>query len=146
MPLKRIVPALLLFLLGTVAASAQEPGDLWFHRTAAGSSELIQRAAVLDLSAAGSGAAAKAAPGAVDIDLIVEAAVQWQVAHGYLTDADLLDAGPEVTISGSGITITFHVPGGPDITIVLPNGPFLPRDVQQRLMAVTVVRPVSTGF
>ena len=144
MQLKRIVLVLLLFILATAAASAQEPGDLWFHRTVAGSSELIQRAAMLDLSAARSGAAAKAAPGAIDIELIVEAAVQWQVEHGYLTEADLLDIGPEVSNSGSSITITFHVPGGPDITIVLP-GPFLPRDVQQRLMAVTVVRPVSTG-
>ena len=144
MPLQRIVLVLLLFILGTVAVSAQEPGDLWFHRTVAGSSELIQRVAMLDLSAARSGAAAKAAPGAIDIELLVEAAVQWQVEHGYLTEADLLDFGPEVSNSGSSITITFHVPGGPDITIVLP-GPFLPRTVQQRLMAVTVVRPVSTG-
>jgi hypothetical protein len=144
MPLRRIILVLLLFLLGT-AASAQEPGDLWFRRTVTGSTELIQRAAVLNVSTARSGAAAKAAPGAIDVELIVEAAVQWQVEHGYLTEADLLDIGPEVTNSGSSINITFHVPGGPDITIVLP-GPFLPRDVQQRLMAVTVVRPVANSF
>jgi len=140
---KRIVLTLLLLISGALAAAAQEPGDLWFHRTTAGSLEVIQRAAFLDLSAGRS--AAKAAPGAIDTQLLVEAAVQWQVEHGYLTEADLLDIGPEVTVSGSSITITFHVPGGPDITIVLP-GPFLPRTVQQRLMAVTVVRPITNGF
>jgi len=56
-----------------------------------------------------------------------------------------------VTNSGSCITITYHVPGGPDIVIVLPNGPFLPADYPypNRLMTVVVVRAVqdiSNGF
>lgn len=146
MSFQRLVIVFVLAVMGTAAASAQEPGDLWFHKTIAGSSEFIQRAAVLALPGPQSGSAAKAAPGSVDTSLAVEAAMQWQVEHGYLTEIDLQDVGPVVTVSGSGITITFHSPGGPDIVIVLSNGPFLPTDLPHRLMTVTVVRPVSNGF
>ena len=76
----------------------------------------------------------------------VDAATNWLVSHGYLTSADAQGSGPQVTFSGSSIIIVFHVPGGPDVVIVLPNGPFLPIPYLNRLMSVVVVRDISNGF
>lgn len=131
MSLKRILIALLLAVTAATAASAQEPGDLLFFKSVAGNREFLQRTAVLNYPA---GQAA------------VEAAIQWQVRHGYLTDVDLQNTAPDVSVSGSSITITFHVVGGPDVVIILSNGPFLPTNTLNRLMTVVVVRPVQLGF
>jgi hypothetical protein len=148
MSFKSTVIALALTVFGAAAAFAQSSGDLSFHRTVAGPSEFIQRTAVLPLPTSPA-SSFKAGPSAVPTNVAVEAALQWLVQHGYLTQADLQSAGPSVTVSGTGITITFHVPGGPDAVIVLSNGPFLPTDIPHRLMSVIVVRPVvdiSNGF
>jgi hypothetical protein len=144
MSLKRIVIAVLLAAAVTaVAASAQESGDLLFQKTLAGPQEVIQRTALLALPAPPAGPALQQA--------FVNAAIDWLVRHGYLTTGQAQSFGAQVTISGSCITITYHVPGGPDIVIVLPNGPFLPADYPypNRLMTVVVVRAVqdiSNGF
>src|SRR5206468_4100652 len=100
-----------------VAVSAQEPGDLFFQKTLVGSKELIQRTTVLTFAAP--------PPSQTVQQATVDAATNWLVSHGYLTSADAQGSGPKVTFSGSSIIIVFHVPGGPDVVIVLPNGPFL---------------------
>jgi len=131
MSVKHIVIAIAFVLLLPVAASAQ-PGAVSYHRIVVGQIEFIQQTAWLQ------GSSSNAA---------VEAAIQWMVQHSYLTDGQVQSFGPDVTVSGSCITIAFHVPGGPDIVIVLPNGPFLPTEgPPQRLMAITVVRAISNGF
>jgi protein-disulfide isomerase len=132
MSVKRIVLALLFATFAAVAsASAQEVGDLSYLKTIAGSKEFIQRTSVLNFPA---GQAA------------VEAAIQWQVRHGYLTDIDVQNIGPVVSVSGSSTTIAFRVPGGPDVIIILSNGPFLPTELPHRLMTVNVIRAISNGF
>jgi hypothetical protein len=132
MSVKPLVLILALALLGPVTASAQGPGDLSFFRTRVGPSELIQRTTLVP---------------ALEGNLAVEAALEWQVEHGYLTQSDLMNVGAQVSVSGSSITIGFHVPGGPDVVIVLSNGPFFPTELpQQQLMSVTVIRSISNGF
>jgi len=138
MSLKRIAIAFLLAACTAVAVSAQEPGDLFFQKTLVGSKELVQRTAMLTFAAPPSSQTVQQAA--------VEAAINWQVSHGYLTSTDAQGIGPQVTISGSSITIVFHVPGGPDVVIVLSNGPFLPTPYPNRLMSVVVVRDISNGF
>ena len=51
----------------------------------------------------------------------ISAALQVQVQHGYPLPSD--GSAVEVSVTSSGIMITYHVPGGPDVTIVLSNGP-----------------------
>lgn len=151
--LKRLALALTLFALAS-GASAQTSGDLSFHRTVAGPTELIQRTVVLPVppppppgSLTGPSLVTAAAGVQLSLadQLAVEAAIQWMVQHGYLVEDT---PGWDVSISGNGITITIKVVGGPDIVIILSNGPFLPVDVPHRLMTVTVVRPVQiyNGF
>jgi len=135
MPVKRFVIALVLVLaaLGAAGASAQVPGDLSYLKTYAGTHELITRTLLV--------------PGPLPGNLAVQAAEQKLVQLGYLTAADAQNFGPDVSITSSGITITYHVPGGPDIVVVLPNGPFLPIPTPaQRVMSIIVVRDISNGF
>jgi hypothetical protein len=152
--LKRLALALTLFALAS-GVSAQEPGDLSFHKTVAGPTEYIQRTVVLPVPAppppgsSQSGPSLATAPAAVQLSLAnqlaVEAALQWMVQHGYLFEDT---PGWNVSISGNGITITIQGTGGPDIVIILSNGPFLPVDIPHRLMTVIVARPVQiyNGF
>lgn len=151
--LKRFALALVLTGFAS-AAFAQSPSDLSFHRTVAGPIEVIQRTVVLTVPAppppgSSQGASLVTAPLAAQLSLAdqlaVEAAIDWMVGHGYLTDVNtpLFD----VTISGNSITITTSGPGG--VVIVLGNGPFLPTEIPHRVMAVTVFRPIqqiSNGF
>lgn len=151
--LKRFALALTLFALAS-GASAQGHGDLSFHRTVAGPTEFIQRTIVLPVPpppppGSQSGPTLATAGAGVQLSLAdqlaVEASLQWMVQHGYLVE-DI--PGWDVSISGNGITITINVVGGPDIVIILSNGPFLPIDIHHRLMTVNVVRPVRiyNGF
>ena len=152
--LKRFALALTLFALAS-GASAQEPGDLSFHKTVAGPTEYIQRAVVLPVppppppGSSLSGPSLVTAPAAVQLSLAdqlaVEASLQWMVQHGYLFEEI---PGYDVSISGNGITITIHVAGGGDIVIILSNGPFQPVNVSHRLMTVLVARPIQiyNGF
>lgn len=151
---KRLALALTLFALAS-SAFAQGPGDLSFHRTVAGSTEFIQRTVVLPVPGpppppgSTTGSPLVAAPvvvqPAVANQLAVEAAIQWLGQHGYLFDEV---PGYDVSVSGNGITITINVAGGPDIVIILSNGPFLPVDIPHRLMTVNVARPIHiyNGF
>jgi len=133
MSLKPVVIALALAALGAAGASAQGTGGPPYSKTIVGNLEFIQRGVLV--------------PGPLpSSNLAVEAAIQQLVQLGYLTEFDAQNTNPDVTFSSSGITITFHVPGGPDITTVLSNGPFLPPPNLQRYMAVIVVRPISNGF
>lgn len=151
--LKRFALALTFFALAS-GASAQGHGDLSFHRTVAGPTEFIQRTVVLPVPAppppgSQTGPSLMTADAGVQLSradqLAVEAAIQWMGQHGYLFDEV---PGWDVTVSGNGITITIKVAGGPDIVIILSNGPFLPVDIPHRLMTVNVVRPVQiyNGF
>ncbi|HSK80018.1 MAG TPA: hypothetical protein VLQ45_26430 [Thermoanaerobaculia bacterium] len=153
--LKRLALALTLFALAS-GASAQEPGDLSFHKSVAGPTEYIQRTVVLPVPAPPppgsslSGPSLVTAPAAVQLSLAdqlaVEASLQWMAQHGYLFDVNVPIY--DVSISGNGITITIHVAGGGDIVIILSNGPFLPVDIPHRLMTVIVARPIQiyNGF
>lgn len=130
MSLKPVAIALVLAALGAAGASAQ--GGLPYSKTIVGNLEFIQRGVLV--------------PGPLpSSNLAVEAAKQQLVQLGYLTENDV-QSFADVTFSSSGITITFHVPGGPDVTVVLSNGPIYPPPNPQRFMAVTVVRPISNGF
>jgi hypothetical protein len=60
------------------------------------------------------------APSAAQHAAIV-AALQWQFQHGYPFDVNSQPV--EVSIGSNGISITYHAAGGPDVTIVLSNGP-----------------------
>jgi hypothetical protein len=146
MSFKSTVIALALTAFGTAAAFAQEPGDLFFYKVNSGGVEFIQRAHVLPIPlpppAPVQGLKA-VAPGAIPTNLIVEAALDWQVRHGYLTDADLQNVTPVVTVSSSGVTMTIHTPGGGNITIQVGPGPIYSTDFAHRLMSIIVVRPIQ---
>jgi hypothetical protein len=75
------------------------------------------------------------------------AALQLQAQHGYA----FVESQPvEVSISSNGISITYHAVGGPDVTIVLSNGPiFTKPDKTTWVMNVLVSRQlldISNGF
>ena len=76
------------------------------------------------------------------------AALQWQFQHGYPLAADAQPV--EVSIGSNGISITYHAAGGPDVTIVLSNGPiFTKPDKTTWVMNILVSRQIldiSNGF
>jgi len=77
----------------------------------------------------------------------IVAALQWQVQHGYA----YVDSQPvEVSIGSNGISITYHAAGGPDVTIVLSNGPiFTKPDRTTWVMNILVshqLLDISNGF
>jgi hypothetical protein len=74
-------------------------------------------------------------------------ALQWQFQHGYpLADAQVV----EVSVGSNGISITYHAAGGPDVTIVLSNGPIFTKPDKTVWMTNVLVShqllDISNGF
>ena len=132
---------LLCGLACAAAASAQQEQILMFHERTVGVRQVQQMAIVLPLPPT---PAANPEPpsSAVYEQVAIEAAKQWMVQHGYLTDVSA--PGVTVTLSPDGNTLSFNGPGI-HIVIILPCGPFLPVNYANRLMTVTIVR-ISNGF
>jgi hypothetical protein len=128
-------------LAGAAAASAQQEQILMFHERPVGPRHVQQMAIVLPLPPT---PAANPEPpsSAIYEQVAVQAAKQWLVEHGYLTEVSVDGIG--VTFSSDGNVLTYHGPGI-HIVIVLPNGPFFPVPWPNRLMTVTVLE-ISNGY
>jgi hypothetical protein len=76
------------------------------------------------------------------------AALQLQALHGYPVAPD--SPMVEVSISSNGISITYHAVGGPDVTIVLSNGPIFTKPDKTVWMTNVLVShqllDISNGF
>jgi hypothetical protein len=147
--LKRLFLALLLTAVSVTVASAQPAADLMFHRTAAGGTEMIQRAVLLPVPPP---------PGPPGPELanvpqaalpLTNAVVGYLAGHGYLSGGSY---GIDVQQTGGGWVIHVSGPGpGVDIVIHAP-GPFLPGPepidlAPHALISVLVVRyDISNGF
>jgi hypothetical protein len=128
-------------LVSAAAASAQQERILMFHERAVGARQVQQMSIVLPLPPT---PAANPEPpsSAIYEQVAVEAAKQWMVEHGYITQVS--DPGVHVTLTPDGNFLTFDGPGI-HVVIVLPCGPFLPVNWANRLMTVTVLQ-ISNGF
>jgi hypothetical protein len=128
-------------LASAAAASAQQEQILLFHERAVGPREIQQMSLVLPLPPTPA-AAPEPPSSAIYEQVAVQAAKQWMVEHGYITQVS--DAGVHVTVTPDGNILTFDGPGI-HIVIYLPVGPFLPVNYANRLMSVTILR-ISNGF
>ncbi len=128
-------------LVSAAAASAQQQQILMFHERAVGPRVMQQMAMVLPLPPTPA-AMPEPPSSAIYEQVAVEAAKQWMVEHGYITQVS--DPGIHVTISSDGSILTYDGPGI-HIVIYLPCGPFLPVNYANRLMSVTILK-ISNGF
>lgn len=128
-------------LASAAAASAQQERILQFHERAVGP-RVVQQMTVLMPLPPTPAANPEPPSSAIYEQVAVEAAKQWMVEHGYITQVS--DPGVHVTITPDGNFLTFDGPGI-HVVIVLPCGPFLPVNWAHRLMSVTVL-DVSNGF
>ncbi len=128
-------------LVGAAAASAQQEQILMYHERAVGPRQIQQMSIVLPLPPTPAAMPEPPSSGIYE-QVAVEAAKQWMVEHGYLTQVS--DPGVHVTLTSDGNILTFDGPGI-HIVIFLPCGPFLPVNYANRLMTVTILE-VSNGF
>jgi hypothetical protein len=79
----------------------------------------------------------------------ITAALQVQAQHGYALPTD--GSPVEVSVSSAGISITYHSAGGPDVTIVLSNGPIFTKPDNKTVWVTNVfisrqLLEISNGF
>lgn len=151
--LKRTPVALLFaFLAFAGLASAQtQPGadELMFHRTAAGGTELTQRATILPLPPPPPNAAlrpelANVPPAALPLAVAVE---KYLLNLGYLQDGPY---GMSVVRTDSGWTVTVAGPAGTIDFVIHSPGPTFPKptdNIPRVLVSVLAIRyDISNGF
>ena len=142
------ITLLFAFLALAAAASAQAPDELMFHRTAAGGTEIIQRAVILPLPPPPPGPPgpqfANVPPAALPLAVAVE---KYLVGLGYLQDGPY---GMNVVRTDSGWTVTVVGPTGTIDFVIHSPGPTFPKptdNIPRVLVSVLAIRyDISNGF
>jgi hypothetical protein len=137
-----IIAVLSCFALAAVAAAQAPPPaseDLMIHNRVFQDMDVTQIAAMLHLPT-------PPPEGYTQEEFVqvrVDAAVEYFIAHGYLTGTQGI--GIHLSSGEDGVyTLTIDGPGI-HVVIVLPCGPFLPHLTDQ-IISATVVRSIYNGF
>lgn len=140
----RVLPILATMLALTAlvpasTASADEV-ELLFHRQMVVGYEVIHASSLVAPSPPPPGP-----PPSVE-DQALHDAIQWLITKNIFQAGDIQNLSFSVSITSEGIVIYSSWPNG-DLTIILSNGPILPKPVPEDwLINVNVVRSIYNGF